>query len=177
LITLNNRLVLLRTIKYLLGLLAFALLFVLVDFTVDLRPDKVHASYRFSLNQVPLDRPIWLRQDNLTVLLIHRSRRVIENLKKHGKDLQDADSTFSHQPDYVKNVLRSLNDQYFVAYGLGTDLGCLLEPGIAYTLKESCGTAQYDYAGRAISGKTRFQNLPIPDYTFSHDFSVLTVEP
>ena len=173
--TLNNRLALLRIIKYLFGLLAFALLYVLVDFTVDFRPTAVHASYRFSLNQVPLDQPIWLRQDNLTVLLIRRSGQVIEDLKKRGNDLQDVDSTSSRQPDYAKNVLRSLNEQYFVAYGLGTDLGCPLAEGIGHILQETCGSARYDFAGRAIVGKNQFLNLAIPDYNFSRDFSVLTI--
>ncbi len=174
-IALNNRLVLLRATRYLLGLLGLALIFVLADFTIDLKPSAVHSSYRFPLNKIPLDQPIWLRQDNLTVLLIRRSNQVIEDLKKPGNDLQDADSNSSRQPDYAKNGLRSRDEQYFVAYGLGTDLGCSLEEGIEYTLRESCGSARYDYAGRAIYGGNRFQNLRIPDYTFNHDFSILTI--
>lgn len=173
----NNRLILLRPIKYLLGLLALAVLFVLVDFTVDLRPSEIQSSYRFRLTQIPLDQPVWLRQGNLTVLLIRRSKKVIEDLNNRATDLQDPNSDSSRQPGYAKNSLRSRNEQYFVAYGLGTDLGCSLAAGIEYTLRESCGTARYDYAGRAISGKSRFLNLRIPDYTFSYDFSVLTVEP
>jgi len=174
---LNNRLQLLRATKFLLALLALALLFVLVDFTVDLRPPEIHASYRFPLSQVPLDQPIWLRQDNLTVLLIRRSKQVIVDLKKFRKDLQDPGSDSSRQPGYARNSLRSSDEQYFVAYGLGTDLGCPLKADIEYMLRESCGTARYDYAGRAINGKIRFLNLRIPDYTFNHDFSVLTVSP
>ena len=174
---LNNRLVLLRATKYLLVLLALGLLFVLVDFAVDIRPSEVQSSYRFNLPQSRFDQPVWLRQKNLTILLIRRSNQVIEDLKNRTKDLQDPNSDSSRQPDYAKNSLRSSSQQYFVAYGLGTDLGCPLEAGKEYTLKESCGSANYDYAGRAISGKTRFLNLRIPDYTFNHDFSVLTVSP
>jgi Rieske Fe-S protein len=174
---LNNRLLLLRATRYLLGLLGLGLLFVLADFTIDLTPSAVHSSYRFMLTQIPLDQPIWLRQDNLTVLLVHRSKQVIADLKKHRKDLQDPNSDSSRQPDYAKNILRSRDEQYFVAYGIGTDLGCSLEAGIEYTLGESCGAARYDYAGRAIRGKSRFLNLRVPDYTFNHDFSILTVEP
>ena len=173
----NNRLALLRATKYLLALLILALLFVLADFTFDTRPPDIHSSYRFTLTQSSLDQPVWLRQDNLTILLIRRSKQVIEDLRKNRKNLQDPNSDSSRQPDYAKNSLRSSNQQYFVAYGLGTDLGCPLEAGKEYTLKESCGAANYDYAGRAISGKTRFLNLRIPDYTFNHDFSILTVNP
>ena len=173
----TNRLVLLRLTKYLMGLLALAFLFVLVDFTVDIRPAAIHASYRFTLSQIPLDQPVWLSQDNLTILLIHRSRAVIEAIKKRKKGLQDASSIKSRQPTYTQNTYRSRDERYFVAYGLGTDLGCRLEVDIEHTLRESCSTARYDYAGRAISGKNRFLNLRIPDYTFNQTFSVLTVNP
>jgi hypothetical protein len=173
----NNRLVLLRLTKYLLGLLAFAVLYVLVDFMVDIRPRAIHSSYRFTLPQLPLDQPVWLNQDNLTILLIHRSKQVIKALNNQKKDLQDANSISSRQPEYARNTLRSRDERYFVAYGLGTDLGCQLEADIEHTLRESCSTASYDYAGRAISGKNRFLNLRIPDYTFNQTFSVLTVNP
>jgi len=169
--------VLLRTTKFLLGLLVLALLFVLADFTFDVRPPEIYSSYRFTLTRSSLDQPVWLQQDNLTILFIRRSKQVIEDLRKHRKNLQDPDSDSSRQPDYAKNNLRSRNEQYFVAYGSGTDLGCPLKAGIEYTLKESCGTASYDYAGRAINAEIRFLNLRIPDYTFNHDFSVLTVNP
>jgi len=173
----NNRLVLLRLTNYLLGLLVFAVLYVLVDFMVDIRPAAIHSSYRFTLPQLPLDQPVWLSQDNLTILLIHRSRAVIDAIKKSKKGLQDANSSSSHQPDYTRNTLRSRDERYFVAYGLGTDLGCRLEVDIDHTLRESCSTARYDYAGRAITGKNRFLNLRIPDYTFNQTFSILTVNP
>ena len=173
----TNRLVLLRLTKYLMGLLAFAFLYVLVDFMVDIRPAAIHASYRFTLSQIPLDQPVWLRQDNLTILLIHRSRAVIEAIKKRKKGLQDANSSSSHQPSYTRNTLRSRDERYFVAYGLGTDLGCRLITDTDQTLRESCSMARYDFAGRAITGNSRFLNLRIPDYTFDQTFSVLTVNP
>jgi Rieske Fe-S protein len=173
----NNRLVLLRLTKYLLGLLATALLYVLVDFMVDIRPSTIHASYRFTLSQLPLDQPVWLSQDNLTILLIHRSRAVIETIQNRKKGLQDANSSSSRQPSYTRNTLRSRDERYFVAYGLGTDLGCRLITDTDQTLRESCSMARYDFAGRAITGNSRFLNLRIPDYTFDQTFSVLTVYP
>ncbi len=173
----KNRLVLLRVTKYLMGLLALAILFVLVDFSVDVRPAAIHSSYRFTLSQISLDQPVWLIDDNLTVLLIHRSKQVIEDIKNSNKALQDANSNLSHQPNYARNTLRSRDERYFVAYGLGTDLGCPLVGDIEHTLRESCSTARYDYAGRAIIGNSRFLNLRIPDYTFDQYFNVLTVNP
>ena len=157
--------------------MALVLIYVLLDFTIDIRPPNIHSSYRFTLAQSPLDQPVFLRQDNLTILLIYRSKQLIEYLSDSGEDLQDPNSISSRQPEYAFNILRSRTEGYFVAYGLGTDLGCPLVVGTELTLKESCGTARYDFAGRAIAGQNQFHNLTIPDYNFSSDFSVLTINP
>lgn len=156
-------------------LLAF--MYVSLDYLIDFRPSNIHASYRFSLRDLPIDQPVWLRQDNLTLVVIYRSTRLIEALSQADDLLQDPDSESSRQPKYAKNRLRSRHPAYFVAYGRGTDLECPLLIGKGLILRESCGPAQYDFAGRALTGKNQFQNLRIPDYTFSDDFTVLTVNP
>ncbi len=156
-------------------LLAF--MYVSLDYLIDFRPSNIHASYRFSLRNLTIDQPLWLRQDNLIIVVIYRSTRLIEALSQADALLQDPDSKSSRQPQYAKNRLRSRHQAYFVAYGRGTDLECPLRAGNGLILRESCGPAQYDFAGRALTGKNQFQNLRIPDYTFSNDFTILTVNP
>ena len=167
----------LRATKYLSVILLFALLFVSLDFLIDIRPRSIHASYRFTLRDLPLDQPVWLKQDNLTIVLINRSRELLEALKNPDDNLQDPDSDSSRQPEYAKNRLRSRHKTYFVAYGGGTDLECPLKNSPAFTLRETCSQALYDYAGRALKGKNRFRNLTIPDYTFNDNFTLLTINP
>ena len=58
------------------ALLAGALLFVVLDYMIDLRPSTIESSYRFALREIPVDQPVWLVQDNLTILLIRRSDRL-----------------------------------------------------------------------------------------------------
>ena len=174
---LHRRNLLLRGLKYFSVVIAIAILFVLADFTVDLRPPNIRSSYRFTLDEIPVDQPVWLRQDNLTILLIRRSSGLLGELSQQTEYLQDPNSESSRQPELARNRLRSLHRQYFIAYARGTDLGCPLEPGVGFRLRESCSTATYDYAGRAISGDSQFLNLSIPDYTFNHDFKILTVSP
>ncbi len=102
---------------------------------------------------------------------------MLGSLLKDLDGLQDPQSVRSRQPDYARNPLRSGNNPYFVSYATGTELGCLLiqqGPGI---LREVCGTARYDFAGRALKSENRFQNLPVPDYNFSDDFLILTINP
>jgi len=173
----NKRQLLVRATKWLMALLAGAVLFVVLDYMIDLRPSTIESSYRFALREIPVDQPVWLVQDNLTILLIRRSDRLLRNLTQQTDDLQDPDSASSRQPDFARNRLRSRNVNYFVAYGIGTDFGCPLVLDQEYSLRESCGKARYDFAGRAIKGKNQFQNLAIPDYNFNHDFSVLTITP
>lgn len=159
------------------AMLACGLLWVLADYSIDFRPNNVQASYIFSLEnrEITDDIPVWLRQDNLTILLIKRSQSLRERLSRSNSNLQDIESDSSRQPAYAKNTLRSSNAIYFVAYAIGTDLTCPIELAANQTLKEICGSASYDFAGRALSGKNQFQNLAIPDYNFNGDFSLLTI--
>lgn len=169
---------LLRTsVRYFWLLGALAVLYVLLDFAIDIRPPAVQSSYRFEVGQLESDEVKILRQDNLSILVIRRSAATIAALMNQDATLlQDPDSASSHQPDYADNPLRSRHAQYFVSYALGTDLGCPLEV-FESGFREACGKARYDFAGRALEGDNRFQNLSIPDYNFGDDFSTLTINP
>ena len=152
------------------------LVFVFFDFAIDLRPASVHSSYRFELSGLVTDEVRILRQDNLSILLIKRSDNSIARLRRDRDGLQDPESASSNQPQYAANALRSRHPGYFVSYAIGTDLGCPLVAD-AGQLREICGNARYDFAGRALIGAGKFRNLPIPDYNFAGDFSSLTVRP
>jgi hypothetical protein len=173
----DRRSLLLRTTKWLMTLMAIAILFVVFDYTIDFRPAQIHSSYRFKLSQVPVDTVVFLNQDNLSIVLIRRSEQLLKDLVRQENKLQDPDSGASRQPEFARNKFRAKHKKYFVAYAMGTDFGCPLEANAQFSLSESCGTATYDFAGRAISGENRFQNLTIPDYNFNHDFSILTIFP
>jgi hypothetical protein len=174
---LTKRALLSRLIKYLISISVLALIFVLMDFSIDIRPKNIQASYHFTISgsAIAFDNPVWLQQDNLSILLIKRSTNLRHQLSNTKNNVQDIESNLSRQPSYAKNALRSRDEVYFVSYGFGTDLTCPLELGENQTLKEICGAASYDFAGRALSGNNQFQNLSIPDYNFNHDFSLLTI--
>ena len=165
-----------RLIKYFAIVLAAAFSYVLLDFAFDLRPPGVHSSYQFNVNELPPDRARILRQDNLSVLVIRRSAGTIAALRENLAGLQDPESERSHQPRFAANLLRSSHPEYFVSYAIGTDFGCGLEVGES-AIKEICGTARYDFAGRALQGNNNFLNLAVPDYTFTNNFNTLTIRP
>ena len=153
-----------------------AVLYVLLDFIVDVRPPRVQDSYRFEVGELLPDRPRILRQDNLSILVIRRSEETVARLRESIQNLQDPGSQYSRQPDFAENLLRSKYPELFVSYAIGTNLGCLLEV-TEQGIGEVCSEATYDYAGRALQAANEFQNLAIPDYTFSDDFKTLTIWP
>jgi len=163
-------------VKVFAAVLGMAILYVLVDFAVDIRPSRVQSSYRFEIVNLVEDTPLFLRQDNLVILVIARSAASIGELRRGITGLQDPESRDSHQPGFATNALRSRHPGYFVSFAMGTDLGCVLE-AYEHGLREICSQAAYDYAGRALKGENKFQNLAIPDYNFSNDFNTLTIRP
>lgn len=148
-----------------------------LDYSIDLRPAGVQSSYRFELDDIEQDQPVWLQQDNLRILLIRRSNTTIRQLRDNLDVLQDAESKRSRQPPGLDNLLRSQSAEYFVSFGLGTLYGCPLQNDGPLQLGEVCSDARYDYAGRALQSKNTFQNLTIPDYNFSADYKTLIVRP
>jgi ubiquinol-cytochrome c reductase iron-sulfur subunit len=153
-----------------------AVLYVLLDFMIDVRPSTIQASYRFNVGELAPDEIKILRQDNLSILVVRRSAGTIESLQASLDPVQDPLSLDSNQPDYARNTLRSRHPQYFVSYALGTDLGCTLKV-LQDSLQEICGRASYDLAGRALKGENEFSNLSIPDYNFTNNFSTLIIKP
>lgn len=150
----------------------------ILDYSIDLRPSSIHNSYQFQLNDLIEDQPVWLQQDNLTILLIKRSEATVQSLLTADLHrFQDADSNRSSQPSFAANSFRSSDSKFFVSYGTGTHLGCPLALKAPGLIEEICSDAQYDFAGRAVSSKNKFQNLSIPDYNFSEDYKTLTIRP
>ena len=165
-----------RLFRYFVFATAIGLAYVLLDYAIDVRPPGVQDSYRFELPPLDFDSPVTLRRDNLAILVIRRSAQLRDSLAATTDGLQDAASARSRQPDFARNPLRSRHPEYFVAFAIGTDLGCPLVVAAA-TIHESCSAASYDFAGRALTGETRFPNLSIPDYNFDAEFGRLTVRP
>ena len=157
-------------------MLGLAVLYVLVDFAIDIRPPAVQSSYQFKIQNLTPDVPVFLRRDNLVVVVIARSAASIAGLRRAAANLQDPESRLSHQPAFATNALRSRHAEYFVGYAIGTHLGCVLE-AFEGALREICSNAGYDYAGRALQGENKFQNLAIPNYNFSNNFNALTIRP
>ena len=105
-------------------------------------------------------------------------RRTAENLKnlaleEHREELRDPDSEVNQQPEYAKNSYRSIKEEYFVAVGICTHLGCVpnYEPDGRAEVKHAlffcpCHGSKFDLAGRVFTGVPAPTNLIIPPHQY-----------
>ena len=71
-----------RLFRYFAWTIAAAVVYVLLDFSIDLKPSAVHSSYRFTVPVMDADDVRVLRQDNLSILVIRRSDATRQRLEQ-----------------------------------------------------------------------------------------------
>ena len=113
-------------------------------------------------------KPVWI---------LMRTPEVLATLKTLENELRDPLSEESIQPDYSKNLYRSIKPEIFVAIGICTHLGCspTFRPELAPAdLGEKwkggffcpCHGSWFDLAGRVYRGVPAPTNLEIPPYRY-----------
>lgn len=101
-------------------------------------------------------KPVWI---------LRRTPAMIQSLVLNNPQLRDPRSMESNQPDHFQNNFRSLQQEYFVAIGQCTHMGCIP------MLKQKvfvcpCHGSRFDLAGRVVKGVPAPRNLDIPPYRF-----------
>lgn len=120
-------------------------------------------------------KPIWI---------LRRTEEMLKVLPELSGELRDPDSEESEQPDYAKNWHRSIKEEYLVAVGICTHLGCspTFRPDVAPAdlgpdwkggFLCPCHGGMYDLAGRVYKGVPPPKNLPVPPYTFLSESRLL----
>jgi len=123
-------------------------------------------------------KPVWI---------IYRTPEMLQQLSGiDGGDLKDAQSEADQQPEWARNVHRSLKEEIFVAVGICTHLGCSptyragdyaeVVEGIDYGFYCPCHGSKFDMAGRVFSGVPAGTNLQVPPYSFIDDTTILVGE-
>jgi len=124
----------------------------MVDFsTTDSTPDSAR-SYRIDLPPLQLDRAYFFKAGNRQIVIIRRSAKLVQ-----------AQSSAARK------------SAYFVAYALGTNLGCPLQVVDGNRLKESCSSAMYDFSGQPVGEDKNFTALHVPVYNFCDNFSCINL--
>lgn len=113
-------------------------------------------------------KPVWI---------LNRSPSVLETLESLNDELADPMSNESKQPEYSKNLVRSIKPETFIAVGLCTHLGCsptfrpeIAPPDLGNNWKGGffcpCHGSWFDLAGRVYRGVPAPTNLEIPPHRY-----------
>ena len=116
----------------------------------------------------------------LPIWVVRRTAPMLEKLTRPDwlRQLSDPSSdVLEQQPDYARNPGRAIRDEYFVAVGLCTHLGCV--PLFELQAEDSrfsdtwyggffcpCHGSRFDLAGRVVKNVPAPTNLRIPPHTF-----------
>jgi len=124
-------------------------------------------------------KPVWI---------IHRTKEMLETLKKINDQVADPASKRPMQPDYIKGEERSIKPEYLVVVGICTHLGCSptdkfktgAESGIAADWPGGffcpCHGSTFDLSGRVYKGKPAPDNLEVPPHYYMSDSRILIGE-
>ncbi len=119
-------------------------------------------------------KPVWI---------IRRSEETIRDLKTIDSILLDPSSeNTNQQPEYCKNISRSIRDEFLVLIGVCTHLGCspTYVPKVEAKSKNlgdgwvggffcPCHGSKFDLAGRVHKGVPAPKNLAVPPHYFIGD--------
>ncbi|MDF2178457.1 ubiquinol-cytochrome c reductase iron-sulfur subunit [Aliiglaciecola sp. CAU 1673] len=120
-------------------------------------------------------KPVWI---------VRRTPEILEALGKHEDQLRDPGSEEPQQPEFAKNRYRSMKEEYLVAVGICTHLGCSPQhikdgafeeqvEGVRDGFYCPCHGSKFDMAGRVFQGVPAPLNLVIPPYQYLDDNLIL----
>ena len=110
-------------------------------------------------------KPVWI---------LRRNANMLKNLQESSMALRDPHSLLAIQPKGLNTSLRSYHDEYFVAIGQCTHMGC-----IPLLRKKEflcpCHGSRFDLAGRVVKGVPAPRNLDIPPYNFENNGQTIVI--
>jgi ubiquinol-cytochrome c reductase iron-sulfur subunit len=120
-------------------------------------------------------KPVWL---------LNRTPEQLKNLTVQDALLADPHSEVEQQPEYCRNVTRSIKPQLLVAVGICTHLGCspTYRPDLAPAdlgpewkggFYCPCHGSKFDLAARVFKGVPAPKNLEIPPHKYLSDTRLL----
>jgi ubiquinol-cytochrome c reductase iron-sulfur subunit len=117
--------------------------------------------------------------------VIYRDEAMLDTISKLNDVLRDPLSEQDQQPDYCKNLHRSIKPQFFVAIGICTHLGCVptYRPDAASVAPDwlggfycPCHGSKYDLSGRVFQNVPAPLNLKIPRHMYISDTEIMIGE-
>lgn len=166
-----DRRLLYRTVVKL--MIAIGLSFVIYAFVADYvdmsDTGQVEETIRVDVRGLQPNSDMRVRWNGAGLIVIHRSPHTIRQLREAPGKLSDPYSKRSRQPEFAEHQLRSLEDEYFVAWLPEPATGCtilLVPAGLAQPgkLVNSCSGQAWDFSGRALADTGEAPNLEIPEH-------------
>lgn len=111
----------------------------------------------------------------MPVWIIKRDAVMLDSLSQLTNRLRDPLSEQAQQPNYCKNIHRSIRPQLFIAIGICTHLGCVptYRPDVASVTPDwlggfycPCHGSSYDLSGRVYRDVPAPLNLKIPRHMY-----------
>ena len=136
------------------------------------------AAVEVDIGDIPLGGMKTVEWRGKPVWIVRRTPQMLAALQRPNPDLADPDSRRDQQPEYARNLTRSINAEVFVAVGICTHLGCSPTAVAAGTGNPSlpadwpggffcpCHGSTFDGAGRVYKNKPAPTNLEIPPHQF-----------
>jgi ubiquinol-cytochrome c reductase iron-sulfur subunit len=119
---------------------------------------------------------------SMPIWIIRRDPEMLGTLEKLTGTLRDPLSENDQQPNYCKNVHRSIKPEFFIAIGICTHLGCVptyrpdvgsVDPAWLGGYYCPCHGSKYDLAGRVFKDVPAPLNLKIPRHMYLSDTEVM----
>jgi len=121
-------------------------------------------------------KPVWV---------VKRTQELLDSLEKVADNLRDIESDKSDQPEYAKNIHRSIKPEILVMVGICTHLGCspTFRPDVAAADLGGaewlggffcpCHGSKFDMSGRVYKGVPAPTNLEVPPHQYLSDSKIL----
>ena len=157
--------------------------FAAVPFIASWRPSAkaqaAGAPVDVDVSKVELGGQVTIPWRGQPVVIVRRTPEMVQALNGLATELRDPESNESVQPEYAKNLHRSVKPEFFVAVRTCTHLRCvpLYQAEKNNGLTEGgffcpCHGSRFDMAGRVYKGVPAPLNLDIPPYTFTGDYTL-----
>jgi ubiquinol-cytochrome c reductase iron-sulfur subunit len=159
-----------------------------VPFLVSLQPSArakaAGAPIEVDISKVEPGQLITVEWRGKVCWVLNRTKPMLDSLPKLDVRLADPSSNVPNQPPYCKNEHRSIKDNYWVAIGICTHLGCspTFRPEIAPADQGPdwlggffcpCHQSKFDLAGRVYKGVPAPTNLVVPPHKYLSDTKIV----
>lgn len=149
------------------------------------RAENAGAPVKIDISKIDVGGRVVQEWRGQPVWVVRRSPEMLGELEKLEGELADPASAEDQQPEYARNLYRSIKPELLVLIGTCTHLGCspsyYPEAAAQVGLEHGgffcpCHGSKFDMAGRVFSGMPAPTNLVVPPYRYVDDDTILVGE-